>query len=285
MKRIVTLSLLGALTLGTLATGIVEAQQNGSGANSQGRGIGHSGGHGAWKTCALAPTANGIAVFAKATPGKPGGSIAVRVKVKHPDTTVTSYGATVTPTFPTTGAGPLVSLTRNGTSFVLKGTIPVPAASTSGSATLAVAGTYGSSTFTCAGLTANIKAPKPSKSPVCTSSPAGLGVRAWATPAVPGGKLWVAVIVKKQATSGALAATATVTIPPAAATPPQTLALLGKRGVLTGSFQVDKGASLGATATVAVSGTYTVANVSTSFTCSLTTPIKNSKFGRSGGVR
>ena len=64
-----------------------------------------------------------------------------------PGATATPYGATVTPTFPTAGARAAVTLTRKGTSFVLKGTVPVPASATAGSATLAVAGTYGSSSL------------------------------------------------------------------------------------------------------------------------------------------
>ncbi len=284
MKRIVTLSLLGALTLGMLATGVAGAHQDGNGGKPKGPEVVHAGGLGARTTCVLAPTVNGAAVFAKATPGKPGGSINVEIRVKHADTTVTTFGATVTPTFPTAGAGPLTTLTRKGSSFVLKGTIPVPSTSTAGSAALAVAGTYGSSTFTCAGLAAKVKVAKAPPAPVCTSTPTGLGVRAFATPAVPGGMLRVMVVVKQHDPSATLAATATVTIPPAAATPPQALAKPGKWAVLTGSFPVDKGASLGAKATVSVSGTYTASNATTSFTCSLSTPIKSGKAWRSGKV-
>jgi hypothetical protein len=284
MKRILTLSLVGALALGTLATGVAGAHQNAGGTKSHDREDGRSGGFGAWATCALNPTVSGTSVFAKATPGKPGGSLNVQVRVKHPDATSATYGATVTPTFPTAGAKPLVSLTRKGTSSLLKGTIPVPTTATAGSATLAVAGTYGPSTFTCPGLAAKIKVPKPAPAPVCTSVPAGLRVQAWATPAMPGGTLWVAVKVKKQNPSATLVATATATIPPAAVTTSQSLTSLGKWAVLTGSFPVDKGATLGAPATVAVSGTYTVAGVATSFTCSLSTPIKNVKFWPAGRV-
>ena len=284
MKRIVTLSLVGALALGTLATGVAGAHQNGGRDKSPGREDGRSGSFPAWTRCALAPTVSGTSVFAKATPGKPGGSLKVQVRVKRPDATSATYAATVTPTFPTAGAGPLVSLTRKGTSFLLKGTVPVPATATAGSATLAVAGTYRNSTFTCPGLAARIKVPKPAPAPVCTSVPAGLGVSAWATPAMPGGTLWVAVKVKKQDPTATLAATATATIPPAGVTASQALTSLGKWAALTGSFPVAKDATLGATATVAVSGTYTVANVATTFTCSLKAPIRNIKFWPAGKV-
>ncbi|MCU0294346.1 MAG: hypothetical protein MUF10_20555 [Thermoanaerobaculaceae bacterium] len=281
MKRILTLSLAGALVLGTLATGVVGAHQAG-GAKPHDREGGHRGGLGSVTACLLSPAVSGTSIFALATPGKPGGSLTVLVRVKHPDATAATYGATVTPTFPTAGAGAPVTLTRKGTSFVLRGTVQVPASATAGGATLAVAGTYGTSSFTCAGLTATIKVPKPARPPVCTSTPAGLSVRAWATPAMPGGTLWVAVRVKKQDPSATLAATATATIPPASARAPQALKALGSWAVLTGAFPVDKGATLGATATVAVTGSYTVGTAATTFTCSLTTPIRNVKFWRVG---
>jgi len=280
MKRIVSLSLVAAMTLGTVLAGTAGAHQEGDSGASQGRKHDHPDPLKAWTACVLAPTISGTSVFAKATPAKPGGSVAVAVKVRHPDTTLKTYGATVTPTFPTAGAGPQVTLTRKGASFQLRGAVPVPSTATAGSAALAVAGTYGSSTFTCAGLAAKIQVPQPSRSPVCTSVPAGLGVWAWATPATPGGTLRVVVMVKKQAASATFVATATATIPPAAATPSQALSPLGKGAVLTGSFAVDKGATLGATATVAVSGTYAVANTSTTFACSLSSPIRNVRLWR-----
>jgi len=281
MKRILTLSLAGALVIGTLATGVAGAHQAG-GAKSHDREGGHRGGFGAVTSCLLTPAVSGTSVFAWAAPGRPGGSLNVQLRVKHPDATAATYVATVTPTFPTAGAGAPVTLTRKGTSFVLKGTVPVPASATAGSATLAVTGTYGTSSLTCAGLKATIKVPKPARPPVCTSTPAGLSVRAWATPAMPGGTLWVAVRVKKQDPSATLTAAATATIPPASATAPQALQSLGSWAVLTGAFPVDKGATLGATATVAVAGTYTVGTAATTFTCSLTTPIRNVKFWRVG---
>ena len=281
MKRIMTLSLSGAVVLGTLATGVAGAHQVG-GATSHDREVGHWGGLGARTSCLLSPTVSGTSVFAWSTPGKPGGSLNVQVRVKHPDAKAATYGATVTPTFPTAGAGAPVTLTRKGTTFVLKGTVPVPASATAGSATLAVAGTYGTSSFTCATLTATIKVPKPVRPPVCTSTPPGLSVRAWATPAMPGGTLWVAVRVKKQDPSATLTATATATIPPALATAPLTLKSLGSWAVLAGSFPVDKGATLGATATVAVAGTYTVGTATTTIRCSLTTPVRNVKFWHVG---
>jgi hypothetical protein len=95
---------------------------------------------------------------------------------------------------------------------------------------------------------------------------------------MPGGTLWVAVKVKKQNPSATLTATATATIPPASTTAPQALRSRGSWAVLTGSFPVDKGATLGATATVAVAGTYTVGAATTTFTCSLTTPVRNIAF-------
>ena len=281
MKRILTLSLAGALVLGTLATGVAGAHQEG-GAKPHDRENGHRGGVGALTACVLSPAVSRTSVFASATPGRPGGSLNVHVRVKHPGATAATYGATVTPTFPTAGTGAPVTLTRNGTSFVLRGTVPVPASAAAGSATLAVAGTYGTSAFTCAGLKATIKVATPARPPVCTSTPAGLSVRAWATPAMPGGTLWVAVRVKKQDPSATLTATATATIPAASATAPQALSALGSWAVLTGAFPVDKGATLGATATVAVAGTYTVGTAATTFTCSLTTPIRNVKLGRVG---
>jgi hypothetical protein len=278
MKRILTLSLIGALALGTLATGVAGAHQGKGEGRSHDRGFGRWAGLAAWTPCVLAPSVSGTSVYAKATPGRPGGSLNVQVRVKHPDATSATYAATVTPTFPAAGAGPGVSLTRTGTSFILKGAVPVPATATAGTATLAVAGTYGASAFTCPGLAAKIKVPKPAQAPVCTSVPAGLGVWARATPAMPGGTLWVAVKVKKQDPSATLTATATATIPPAAATAPQALTPLGTWGLLAASFPVDKGATLGATATVAVSGTYTVGSAITTFTCSLSTPVKNVRF-------
>ena len=281
MKRILTLSLAGALVLGTLATGVAGAHQVG-GAKAHDREDVHRGGLGAVTSCLLSPAVSGTSVFAWATPGKPGGSLNVQVRVKRPDATTATYVATVTPTFPTAGAGAPVTLTRKGTSFVLKGTVPVPTSATAGSATLAVAGTYGTSSFTCAGLKAAIKVPKPARPPVCTSTPPGLSVSAWATPAMPGGTLWVAVKVKKQNPSATLTATATATIPPASATAPQALKPLGSWAVLTASFPVDKGATLGATATVAIAGTYIVGTATTTFACSLTTPIRNVKFWRVG---
>jgi hypothetical protein len=277
MKRIVTLSLVGALTLGMLVTGVAGAHQGGGRGQAQAGKIGNPAGLKAWTPCVLAPTVSGTSVFAHATAAKPGGSINVEVRVKHPDAAVTTYGATVTPTFPAALVGSPVNLTRNGTSFVLTGSLPVPSTATAGSATLAVAGTYGSSSFTCAGLKAKIAVPKASKPPVCVSTPAGLQVQAWATPAMPGGALWVVVMVKKQDPSATLAATATATIPPAGATAPRTLSRLGRWDVLAGSFPVGTDATPGATATVLISGTYTVASVSTSFTCSLSTQIKNVK--------
>ena len=85
--------------------------------------------------------------------------------------------------------------------------------------------------------------------------------------------------------SATLAGTATATIPPAAPTQAQTLSALGKWPVLWGSFPVDKGATIGATVTVAVAGTYTAANVSTTFTCSLTETVKNIQPPHPGKVR
>jgi hypothetical protein len=281
MKRILTVSLAGALVLGTLATGVAGAHQGG-GAKSPDREGGHRGGLGAMTSCLLSPAVSGTSVFAWATPGKPGGSLNVWVRVKRPAATTTPYGATVTPTFPSAGAGAAVTLTRKGTSFVLKGTVPVPASAAAGSATLAVAGTYGTSSFTCAGLKATIRVPGSARPAVCSSTPSGLSVRAWATPAMPGGTLWVAVRVKKQDASATLTATATATIPPASATAPVLLKPLGSWAVLAGSFPVDKGATLGATATVGVAGTYVVGTATTTFTCSLTTPIRNVKFWRGG---
>ena len=99
---------------------------------------------------------------------------------------------------------------------------------------------------------------------------------------MPGGTLWVAVRVKKQDPSATLTATATATIPPASATAPAALRPLGSSAFLTGAFPVDKGATLGATATVGVAGTYVVGTATTTFTCSLTTPIRNVKLGRVG---
>lgn len=278
MKRIVTLSLVGALTLGLLVTGVAGAHQGGGQDQAQGGEAGNSGGLGGWTRCVLTAAVSGTSVFGHAATAKPGGFINVELRAKHAAATVATYSATVTPTFPTVGAGPQVSLTRSGTSFLLKGKIPVPSTATAGNTTLTVTGTYGSSTFTCTGLTAKITLPKPSQSPVCVSVPAGLDVRAWATPAMPGGTLWVAVMVKKQDPSGVLQATATATIPGAPALSPQTLTKLGTWAVLAGSFPVDKGATLGAKATVVVLGTYRVASGSTPFTCSLSTPVRNVKF-------
>jgi hypothetical protein len=294
MKRIVTLSLIGALTLGMLATGVAAAHQNGGGGHWQGgdtevhsqwQGGNKEAGqskHGelglkGWTACTLTAAVSGTSVYAKGTSGKPGGTINVEVKVKHPDTTVTTYSGQVIPTFPTAGAGAAVTLTRNGTSFVLKGPVPVPSTATAGNATLAVSGSYGTSTFTC-NVTAAIKVPKPKPAPVCTSTVTGLQVWAWATPAMPGGTLWVAVMVKKPDASATITASATATIPPAAATASKPLTPLGKWAVLAASFPVDPGATLGGTATVNVSGTSTVASVATTFTCSLSTPIKNVEF-------
>jgi hypothetical protein len=284
MKRILALSLAGGLVLGTLATGVAGAHQVG-GAKSHDREDSHWGGLGARTACLLSPAVSGTSVFAWATPGKPGGSLNVEVRVKHPDASAATYSATVTPTFQTAGAGAPVTLARKGTSFVLKGTVPVPASATAGSATLVVTGTYGTSSFTCPGLKATIKVPRPARPPVCTSTPPGLSVRAWATPAMPGGTLWVAVRVKKQAPSATLTATATATIPPALATAPQALTKLGSSAVLAASFPVDKGATLGATATVSVAGTYTAGTAATTFTCSLVTPIRNVMFWHIGKGR
>lgn len=288
MKRILALALVGALALSTLATGVVGAHPGWGGAKSDDRGDDRGGdrggGLGTWTGCVLTPAVTGTTVLAKATPGKPGGAVHVLVIVKRPAATATAFAATVTPTFPTAGAGPLLTLARNGTSFVLKEAVPVPATATAGNATLAIAGTYGASTFTCPGLAAKIKLPRQAPAPVCTSVPAGLGVRAWATPAMPGGTLWVAIQVKKRDPAATLTATATATIPPAAATPALALKALGGWPVLAGSFPVATTATLGASASVAISGTYTLANVATTFTCSLRTPIKNVRFwaGRKG---
>jgi len=283
MKRIVTLSLIGALTVGMIATGVAAAHQSGAGGQPQrvgkDAGQGKHGEYGpkGWTACTVTPAVTGTSVYAKATSGKPGGSVNAEVRVKHPDSTVTVYDATVSPTFPGAGAGAPVSLTRNGTSFVLKGTVPLPSTATAGDATLTVAGHYGSSGFGC-NLMAKIKVPKPGPAPTCTSTVTGLTVWAWATPAMPGGTLWVALMAKKPDASATVAATATATIPGNSATPnPQarTLAPLGKWAVLASSFTVDSTATLGQSASVGVTGTY---NGSPAFTCSLSTPIKNVEF-------
>jgi len=270
MKRLVTLSLVGALVLGMLATGVATAHQTGG--QPQGNAFIRPEGLGGWTACALAQPISGTSVLAKAGQGKAGGSLTVEVLVKHPDTSVTTFDATVTPTFPTAGLQSAVILTRKGTSFVLKGTIPVPSTATAGDATLAVTGDYGASALNC-NLTVKITVP------VCTSG----SVSAYATPAMPGGTLWVAVMLKKLGSSATLAAvTATATIPPAAATAAVTLAPLGTWPVLAAPFPVPSDSTLGAQATVAVSGTYTDSSGSTTFTCSLSTPIKNVQFWPSG---
>lgn len=278
MKRIATVSLVGALTLGMLVSGVAAANQGGGSGTSKAGGIGNVAGFGAWARCVLTPAVSRTAVFAHATPASPGGSIKVEVKVIHSTAGVTPYSANVTPTFPNAGAGQLVTLTRSGTSFVLKGKLPVPSTATAGSATLTVAGLYGTSSFACANFVAKIKVPAPSKAPVCTSTPTGLDVHAYATPAMPGGTLWVAVLVKKQDPSATLSATASATIPGAAPAGPVTLTALPGFAVLAGALAVGTTATLGGTATVSVSGTYTLASGPTTFTCSLSTPIKSVKF-------
>lgn len=276
MKRIVSLALAGAVTLGMLATGVAGANQGNEQGGSQAGERGHGDDFRGWTPCALTTPISGTQVFAHATGGKPGGSVTVEIRVKHP-TAGLAFSATVTPTFPTALLGAPVILTRSGTSFVLKGTIPVPSNATAGNATLAVTlGLYGLSGFTCAGLTAKIMVPKPSQSATC--APADLGVWAWATPAMPGGTLWVAVMLKKNAPGATITGSATAAIPGAGAPLVQTLAPLGTWPVMAASFPVAASATLGATATVAITGNYTLANVPTSFTCSLSTPIKLVKF-------
>ena len=271
MKRLVTLSLIGAIVLGMLATGVAAANQTGGG-QWQSHPIVRTGGFGTgglrgWIACTLSPAISGTSILAKATSGKAGGSLTVEVLVRHPETGVTTYSANVTPTFPTAGTPSAVTLTQVGTSYVLKGTVPVPATATAGNATLAVSGTYGSSSFMC-NLTAKITVP------LCSSN----AVWAYATPAMPNGTLWVAVMLRKPNSSATLTATATATIPPAAATAAVTLTQLGTWPVLVGSFAVPSNSTLDAQATVAVTGSYTDSSGATTFTCTLSTPIKNIQF-------
>ena len=272
MKRLATVSLVGALVLAMLASGVAAAYQTGAGSQWQSHPIVRTGGFGAgglrgWTACTLNPTVSGTWVLAMATPGKAGGSLTVEVVVRHPETGVTTYNAMVTPTFPTAGPESAVTLTQVGTSYVLKSTVPVLSTATSGEATLAVSGTYGSSSFTC-NLTAKITVP------LCSSN----AVWAYATPAMPNGTLWVAVMLRKPNSSATLTATAMATIPPAAATAAVTLTQLGKWPVLVASFPVPSNSTLDAQATVAVTGSYTVSSVATTFTCTLSTPIKNIQF-------
>ena len=76
MKRILNVSLAGALVLGTLATGVAGAHQGG-GAKSPDRENAPRGGLGGATSCVLSPAVSGTSVFASATPGRPGGSLNV----------------------------------------------------------------------------------------------------------------------------------------------------------------------------------------------------------------
>jgi hypothetical protein len=273
MKRLVTLSLIGAIVLGMLATGVAAANQTGGG-QWQSHPIVRTGGFGAgglrgWTACTLSPAISGTSILAKATQGKSGGSVTVEVVVRHPDASGTTFTANGTLTFPSVPTASPVTLTQAGTSYVLKGTVTVPSGATSGKATLDVSGSYGSptTTFTC-NLTVKITVP------VCSTT----AVWAYATPAMPGGTLWVAVGLKRPNSSAALTAAATVAVPNGATTGPLTLTPLGKWPVLVAPFPVASEATLHAMATVAVTGSYTVSSVPTAFTCTLSTPIKNIQF-------
>jgi hypothetical protein len=255
-----------------LVGGVAAAYQTGAGSQWHSHPIVRTGGFGAgglrgWTACTLNPTVSGAWVLAIAAPGKAGGSLSVEVVGQHPGTSGTTFTASVTPTFPSGLAVSQVTLTQVGTSFLLKGKVPVPSTATSGKATLAVAGTYGGSNFKC-NLTAKITVP------LCTAS----AVWAYATPAMPGGMLWVAVGLRKPHSSATLTAvTATALIPPSTtATGAVTLAPLGTWPVLVGSFPVPSDSTLHVQATVTVSGTYTDSSA-TAFTCTLSTP-KNIQF-------
>ncbi|MGO9179342.1 MAG: hypothetical protein ACLQBX_06405 [Candidatus Limnocylindrales bacterium] len=272
MKRLATVSLAGALVLSILVGGVAAAYQTGAGSQWQSHPIVRTGGLWSnglrgWAACTLSPTISGTSILSKATPGKAGGSLAVEVVVRHPDTSVTPYTASGTANFPSVTAGTTVTLTRVGTSYVLTGTVTVPSGATSGEATLVVSGDYGLSAFTC-NLTAKITVP------LCTEG----AVWAYATPAMPGGTLWVAVGLKKPNSSATLTTVSATATIPGAATSAATLAQLDQWPVLVAPLPVGSGASLGQQATVTVSGTYTVSSVATAFTCTLSTPIKNIQF-------
>jgi hypothetical protein len=256
-----------------LASGVAAASQTGGGSQWQSHPIVRTGGFWSgglrgWTACTLSATISGTSILAKATQGKPGGSVTVEVVVRHPDASGTTFSANGTLTFPSVPTASPVTLTQAGTSYVLKGTVTVPSGATSGKATLGVSGYYGSSSFTCS-LTVKIRVP------VCSTT----AVWAYATPAMPGGTLWVAVGLKKPNSSATLTAAATATIPPSTtASASVTFAPLGKWPVLVGFFAVPSGSIPDAMAIVAVSGTYTVSSVATTFTCTLSTPIKNIQF-------
>ena len=118
MKRLVTLSLVGAIVLGMLATGVAAANQTGGG-QWQSHPIVRTGGFGAgglrgWTACTLSPAISGTSILAKATQGKSGGSVTVEVVVRHPDASGTTFTANGTLTFPSVPTASPVTLTQAG---------------------------------------------------------------------------------------------------------------------------------------------------------------------------
>jgi len=291
MKRILTLSLVGAIMLGLLGVGVVSA--HGSGQGDQGHGYqqsyyyGYYGSYhgyhyGIWVPCTQTTPVSGLAIYATATAAVPASTLKVTVAAKHGDPsatfTVPTASAAISGVALAQPAPPVIKHAVANFGFA------VPSTATAGqTVNLSISGSYsatsGSTTFTCVlnvpvmsgyyrGYHYGIWVPCKQ-----TTTLSGLTIYASATAAVPNSTLAVTVAVKHGDPSAVLgfSPTPSATIPGVGAVAPTSTFI--SHAVANFGFPVASTATVGQKATVSISGSYSATSGSTMFTCALNVPV------------
>jgi len=147
MKRILTLSLVGAIMLGLLGVGVASAHGGGQGGEAHGY---H---YGIWVACTQATPVSGLAIYATATAAVPGSTLGATVAAKHSDPSTTFTAPTASATIPGV-VGTVAPTSTYVKHAVASFGFPVSSTATVGQkATVSISGSAsspsGSTTFTC----------------------------------------------------------------------------------------------------------------------------------------